>query len=124
MYKNRMYKTFAMAALLATAMFAGSASAAEDKIEPAGQEVKITCANGVTFWVAPATNEKGQIILGGEPRITKIRCRDADEGDVNVVMTDGLPMPPLRVNDIEHAQKLFDLISTAGDLPAVPKPGS
>ncbi len=115
----------AVATLLATiGIFANSASA-EDKIEAApGQEVKVTCANGVTFWVAPETNAEGKIVLGGEPRITKIRCRDQDEGDANVVMTDGLPMPSLRVNDVEHAQKLFDLISTAGDLPAAPKPGS
>lgn len=124
MYKNRMYKTFAMAALLAAAMFAaGSASADEIKLAE-NQEVKVTCDHGVTFWVAPATNAEGKIVFGGEPKIVKIRCRDQDEGDVNVVMTDGLPMPPLRVNDIEHAQKLFDVISTAGDLPAVPKPGS
>lgn len=113
-----------LAVFMVAAMFASSASADEDKIEPAGQEVKITCANGVTFWVAPATNEKGQIILGGEPRITKIRCRDQDEGDANVFMADGLPISPLRVRDTAHARQLFDLISTGGDLPAAPKPGS
>lgn len=123
MYKKRMYTAFAMAALLTTTMWAGSASA-EDKIEAVGQEVKITCSNGVTFWVAPATNAAGQIVFGAEPKITKIRCRDEDEGDANVFMTDGLPIPPIRVNDTDHAQKLFDLISTAGDWPAAPKSGS
>jgi hypothetical protein len=114
----------AVATLLATiGIFANSASA-EDKIEAApGQEVKVTCSNGVTFWVAPETNAEGKIVFGGEPKIVKIRCRDKDEGDANVFMVDGIGLT-LRVHDIEHAGKLFDLISTAGDLPAAPKPGS
>jgi len=109
--------------MVAAMFFSGPASADEIKLAE-NQEVKVTCDHGVTFWIAPERNAEGKIVLGGEPRITKIRCRDEDEGDANVFMVDGLPISPLRVRDTAHARQLFDLISTAGDLPAAPKPGS